>query len=145
MNNIFCYRRIIFHFALSQGTFFPGHKVIILSCDTKCTSRKRMCSSSCNEYSPYVYKRYFSCHKNYFSCEREQFSHGVWVVLGVSHLRDKCVGYTIKISYETLRFPGSLVPRDSPALVILALTLYLVVILLGYQAWRHIFVVLLYY
>ena len=33
-----------------------------------------------------------------------------WVVLGVSHFRDKCVGFTIKISCETFRFPDTWFP-----------------------------------
>ena len=32
-------------------------------------------------------------------------------LLGVSHFHDKCAGYTIKISCESLRFRGNLVPR----------------------------------
>ena len=38
----------------------------------------------------------------------------LWILgclLGVSHFRDKCAGFTIKISCETLRFRGNLVPR----------------------------------
>ena len=31
-------------------------------------------------------------------------------LLGVSYFRDKCAGFTIKISCETLGFPGNLVP-----------------------------------
>ena len=38
-------------------------------------------------------------------------------LLGVSHFCDKCVGFTIKISCETLGFLGSLVPRDCPTLL----------------------------
>ena len=54
---------------------------------------------------------FFSCNKNYFSCETEQFSYEGWVLLGVSHFCAKCAGFIMKISCETLRFPGNLVPR----------------------------------
>ena len=32
-------------------------------------------------------------------------------LIGVSHFPDKCAGFTIKISCETIRFCGNLVPR----------------------------------
>ena len=43
----------------------------------------------------------------FFLWERIVF---LWI-LGVSHFRDNCAGFTIKISCETLRFRGNLVPR----------------------------------
>ena len=57
-----------------------------------------------------MYQQYFSCHKNFISCERECFTYEVWVVWGVLLFRDKCAGFTIKISLETLRFRGNRVP-----------------------------------
>ena len=63
---------MIFHFASSQEIFFLLDKEIIFSCDTRCTctSCNRICSSSGNEYSPYVYQHYFLS-PELFSCERE--------------------------------------------------------------------------
>ena len=55
---------ILFHLASSQEIFFLLDKVIIFSCDTNCTSCKRICPNS-------MFQQCFSCHKNYFSCERE--------------------------------------------------------------------------
>ena len=37
-------------------------------------------------------------------------------LIRVFHFRNKCVGFTIPISCETLGFPGNLVPRDYPTL-----------------------------
>ena len=61
----------IFPFALSQEIYSCETKKLIFSCDTRCTSCNKICSSSGIGYSFYVYQQYFLCHKNYFSCDRE--------------------------------------------------------------------------
>ena len=48
---------MISHFALLQEISFLWDKIIIFSCNTRSTSCKRTCSSSCNRYSSYVYKQ----------------------------------------------------------------------------------------
>ena len=72
--SIFSVTGIIFHSASPQEIFFLWDKVIIFSCDTRCTSCKRICSFYCNEYSLYVFQQYFSCHKKISLWERS-FGH----------------------------------------------------------------------
>ena len=62
----------------------------------------------------------FSCDMGILSCDRKCSSYYntrstvfLWsfgCLIRVFHFRDKCAGFTIKISCETLGFPGNLVP-----------------------------------
>ena len=98
MKNIFCHRkdfsscfvtRNIFH--VGQSNFFPVTQGVF---PVRGFVPSPMCSNSI-----------FPVTRNFY-CEKE-----VLVILGVLHFRDKCAGFTIKISRETIRDPGNLVPR----------------------------------
>ena len=70
---IFLVTGIILHSASSQEIFFLWDKVIIFSCDTSCTSFKRICCHSCNEYSFFVYLQYFPVTRTIICCEKIVF------------------------------------------------------------------------
>ena len=53
----------------------------------------------------------FSVARTIFLWQRIVFLWSLGHLLGVSHFYDKCTRFTIKISCETLRFRGNLVPR----------------------------------
>ena len=52
----------------------------------------------------------WSCCSSYYNTRSTVFLWSFGCLLHVFHFRDKCAGFTIKISCETLGFPGNLVP-----------------------------------
>ena len=67
----------------------------------------------------------WSCCSSYYNTRSTVFLWSFGCLLHVFHFRDKCAGFTIKISCETLGFPGNLVPRDYPTLLEIPLELCL--------------------